>query len=81
MENSATRKVIGEGIIQFYFHDGCITALQGNHHVSESRYNLISLGAPHGEGFNFSFVGNLIEVFKDTHVKFQTESVSNVYML
>jgi len=46
MRNSATSKVIGEGTIQFQSHDGCITTLQGVRHVPESRYNLISLGAP-----------------------------------
>jgi len=45
MENSATSKVIGEGIIQFRSHDGCITTIQGVCHVLESRYNIISLGA------------------------------------
>ena len=29
MENSATSKVIGQGTIQLYSHDGCITTLQG----------------------------------------------------
>jgi len=50
-------------------------------HVTESRYNLISLRALHGEGFNLSSEGDLIEIFKDTHVKFQAKRVSNVYML
>ena len=77
MRNSATSKVIGEGTVQFYSHDGCITILQGVHHVSKSRYNLISLGILHEEGFNFSFEGDLIEVFKDTQVKFQAERVDN----
>jgi len=45
MGNSATSKVIGEGTIPFHSHDGCITILQGVHHVPESIYNLISLGA------------------------------------
>jgi len=54
MRNSATSKVIGERTIQFRSHDGCIITLQGVHHVPESRYNLISLGALHGERFNFS---------------------------
>jgi len=51
MGNSATSKVIGEGIIQFQSHDGCITTLQGVRHVLELRYNLISLGALQGEWF------------------------------
>jgi len=38
MGNSATSKVIGEGTIQFWSHDGCITTLQGVRHVPESRY-------------------------------------------
>ena len=81
MGNSTTSKVIGEEIIQFRSHDGCITTLQGVHHVPESRYNLISLRALHKEGFSFSSEGDLIEVSKEAHVKFQTERVSNVYML
>ena len=80
MENSTTSKVIGERAIQLRFHDGCITTLQSIHRVPESKYNLISLGALHGEGFNFSSEGDLMEVFKDAHVKFQTEHVDNVYM-
>ena len=75
MENSATSKVIGEGTIQFRSHDGCITTLQGICHVPESRYNLISLGALHREGFCFSSKGDLMEVSKDTHVMFQDERV------
>ena len=50
MGNFATSKVIGEGTIQFRFHDGYITTLQGIHHVHDSRYNLISLGALQGKG-------------------------------
>ena len=70
MENSATSKVISEVTIQFRFHDGCITTLQGIRHVLESRYNLISLVILHKEGFNFSSEGDLMKIFKDTHVKF-----------
>ena len=54
MGNSATRKVIGKGTIQFRSHNGCIITLQGVRHVPESRYNLISLGALYREGFRFS---------------------------
>jgi len=81
MRNSATSKVIGERTIQFRSHDGCIITLQGVHHVPESRYNLISLGALHREGFCFSSKGDLIEVSKDAHMMFQAERVCNVYML
>jgi len=82
MENSATSKVIGEKIIQFRSHDdGCISTLQGVHHVPESRYNLISLWALHREGYSFSSKGDLMKVFKEAHVKFQAERVGNVYML
>jgi len=79
--NSTTSKVIDEEIIKFQSHDGCITTLQGVCHIPEQRYNLISLGTLHGEGFSFSSEGDLIEVFKDTHVKFQAERVGDVYML
>jgi len=81
MRNSATSKVIGEGTIQFRSHDGCITTLQGVCHIPESRYNLISFGALHREGFCFSSKGDLMEVFKETHVTLQVEHVGNVYML
>jgi len=64
MGNSVTSKVIGERKIQFRSHDGCITTLQGIHYVPESRYNLISLGAIHEEGFSFSSEGDLMEVSK-----------------
>jgi len=70
MENSATNKVIGKGTIQFQSHDRCITTLQGVRHVPELRYNLISLEALQGEGFSFGFEGDLMEVFKETRVKF-----------
>jgi len=73
--------VIGEKTIQFQSHDGCITTLQGVRYVPESRYNLISLGALYREGFSFSFKGDLMEVSKEAHVKFQAERVGNVYML
>ena len=73
--------MIGKRTIQFWPHDGCITALQGVHHVPESGYNLISLRALQGEGFSFSFEGDLIEVSKEVHVKFQAERVGIVYML
>jgi len=62
-------------------HNGCITTLQGVRHVPESRYNLISLGALQGEGISFNFEGDLIEVSKEAHVKFQAELVGNMYML
>jgi len=81
MGNSATIKVIGKGTIQFRSHDGCITTLSSVHHVPESRYNLISLGALHREGFCFSSKGNLIEVSKKADVMFQAEHVGNVYIL
>jgi len=71
MGNSATSKMIGEGTIQFWSHDGCITTLRSVCHVPESRHNLISLGALQGEGFSFSSKGNLMEVFKEAHVKFR----------
>jgi len=73
--------VIGEGTIQFWSHDGCITTLQGVRHVPELRYNLVSLGTLQGEGFSLSSEGDLIEVFKEAHVKFQAERVGNIYML
>jgi len=81
MGNSATSKVIGEGTIQFHSYDGCITTLQGVHYVPDSRYNLISLEALHREGFSFSSEGDLMEVSKEAHMKFQAERVGNVYML
>jgi len=81
MENFVASKVIGEGTIQFRSHDGCITTPQGVRHVLKSRYNFISLGALHREGFNFSSKGDLMEVSKEVHVKFQAERVGNVYML
>ena len=71
----------GEGTIQFWSHDRCITTLQGVRHVPELRYNLTSLGALHGEGFNFSSEDDLMEVFKDALVKFQAEHVGDIYML
>ena len=73
--------MIGKGTIQFRSHDECITTLQGVCHVPESRYNLISLGALHRKGFIFCSKGDLIEVFKEAHMKFQAERVDNVYML
>jgi len=81
IKNSATSKVIGKGTIQFRSHDGCITTLQGVRHVPESSYNLISLGALNGEGFDFSSKDDLMEVSKDAQLKFQAERVSSVYML
>jgi len=75
MGNSATSKVIGEETMQFRSHDGCITTLQGVRYVPESRYNLISLGALHREGFCFSLKGDLMEVFKEAHVMFQAERI------
>ena len=66
--------------IRFRSHNGCITTLRGVCHVSESRYNLISLGALHGEWFNFISKNDLKEVFKDAYVKFQAERVGDVYM-
>jgi len=68
MGNSATSKVIGERIIQFRSHDGCITTLQGVCHIPKSRYNLISLEALQGLGFCFSSKGDLMKVFKEVHV-------------
>ena len=56
--------MFGKEIIQFRSHDGSITTLQGVCHVPESRYNLISLGALHREGFYFSSKGDLMKVFK-----------------
>ena len=81
MGNFATSKVISEGTIQFRSHDGYITALQGDRHVPESRYNLISLGALHREEFKFISEDDLMNVSKDAHVKFQVERVRNVSML
>ena len=81
MGNSTTNKVIGEGTIQFWSHDGCITIFQGVRHVFITRYKLVSLGALHREQFCFSSKGDLIKVFKEAHVMFQAERVGNVYML
>ena len=81
MGNSAPSKVIGERTVQFRSHDGCITTLQGVRHVPESSYNLISLGALNGEGFDFSSKDDLMEVSKDAQLKFQAERVSSVYIL
>ena len=67
--------MIGEGTLQFWSHDGCITTLQDVRHVFESRYNIISLIALHGEGFNFNSEGDLMKVFKETRVIFQAECV------
>ena len=81
MENFATSKVIGEGTIQFWSHNGCITTLQGVRHVPELSYNLISLGAQHRERFYFSSKSDLMKVFKEAHVIFQVEHIGNVYIL
>jgi len=70
MGNSTTSKKIDEGTIQFRSHDGCIITLQGVRHLPKSRYNLISLRILQGDGFSFSYEGDLMKVFKDTHVKF-----------
>ena len=58
-----------------------ITTFQDVLHVPESRYNLISLRVLQGEGFSFSSEGDLMEIFKEAHVKFLAERVGNVYML
>ena len=79
MGNSATSKVIGKGTIKFRSHDECI--ITSVHHVPESRYNLISLGALHREKFSFSSKGDLMKVFKEAHVMFQVKRVGNMYML
>ena len=73
MENFATSKVTDEGTIQFLSHDGCINTVQGVRHVSESRYNLISLGVLHRAGFCFSLKGDLMKVFKEVHVMLKTK--------
>ena len=65
MRNSVVSKVIGEGTIQFHFHDGCITTLQSLRHVPESKYNLIFLRALYGEGFNSSSKSVFMKVLKD----------------
>jgi len=69
MKNFAISKIIVKGTIQFHSHDGCITTLHGFHHVPKLRYNLISLGALHEKGFNFSSTSDLMKVFKNAHVK------------
>ena len=61
-------------------HDGWITTFQGIRHVPESRYNFISLGALQGEGFSFSFEGDLMKVSKEPYAKFQVKHVGSVYM-
>ena len=70
MKNFAARKVIGEGIIQFRSHDGCITTFQGILHVPELRYNPIFLGALQGKGFCFSAKNDLMKVSKKAHMMF-----------
>jgi len=40
-----------------------------------------SLGVLQSEGFSFSSEGDLMEVSKEAHVKFQVEHVGNVYVL
>jgi len=79
--NFATSKVIGEGTIQFRSHDRCITTLQSIRYVLDSGYNLISLRALQGKRFSFNSEGDLMKVFKETRVKFQSERVGNVYIL
>ena len=79
MENFATCKVIGEETIQFPADDRCITNLQEVHHVTYSRYNLISHEVIHGEGFSFSSEGGLMKVSKEAHVKFRP-NVSAMYI-
>ena len=83
MANSATSKVIGEGIIQFCSHGGCITTIQGIRLVLNSKHNPISLGVLQGEGFGFSFSyeSDFMKISKEARVKFQAERVGNVYML
>ena len=60
MENSIASKVTGEGTIQLHSHNGCITTLQGVCYVPESMYNFIPLRVLHGEVFNFSSEGDLM---------------------
>ena len=57
------------------------TTLQGVRHVLESRDILISLRALQGEGLYFSWKGDLMEVSKEAHMKFQAERVGNMCML
>ena len=73
--------MIGEGTIQFCSHDGNVTTLRGVRHVPKSRYNPISLGSLHVEGFEFRSEKDLMEVSKYAHVKFEAERVGSVYML
>jgi len=80
-KTSTTSKAIGKWTIYFRSHEGRITTLQGVHHVPKLRYNLIFLGTLHGEGFRFSFEGDVMKVSKDAYVKFQVECVGDVYML
>ena len=64
MGNSARSRVIGERTFRFRSHDGSITTLRGVRRVPKTRYNLISLGALHAEGFEFKSEKDLIEVFQ-----------------
>ena len=71
--------MIGEGIIQFHSH-GAASLLFKVFVMFKIKlqFHLLAL---HEERFNFSSECDLMKVFKDAQVKFQIESVSNIYML
>ena len=81
MRNSATRNMIGEEIIQFFFMMDASLLFKA-FVMFLNQDTISSLLEPYMEkGFNFSSEGDLIEVSKDTHVKFQAERVGNIYIL
>ena len=80
MGNSTTSKVIGKGTIQFRLMMNA-SLLFKTFVIFPNQGTISSLGALQGECFSFSTDGDLMEVSKEAHVKFQAERVDNVYML
>jgi len=69
MNNSASCKVVGQGIVHIHSHGGTITILSSVYHVPDFIFNLISLRTINSEEFDYKAKNGCMKVFKDAHIK------------
>lgn len=81
MDNFAPCKSVGQETVQIYSHSRSITMFSYVCNVSESRFNLISLGALDSEWFTFNAENSCLEVSKSVYIKLKAKKIDNLYEL
>ncbi|KAH0725757.1 hypothetical protein KY290_001583 [Solanum tuberosum] len=65
MDNNATCKIVGIGLVRVRWHDGIVRTITKVHHVPDLKKNLISIDTLDKQGYKYMSEGGTMKVTKE----------------